>query len=794
MKHKIIIAAVLSLAAVNANALEWKSGKTVTLVCDTVDMAPVARSASLMLKGDLKRVLDADLVVRRSGKARGNSIVAEIDAAAFAYKKEAFRIVADRNVIRILGSDSHGIAYALLEVSRLLGVSPWEWWADSQPRRLDTFTLSADYRSEQAPSVEYRGIFVNDEDWGLMPWASKTYEPSAVKGQIGPKTNARIFELLLRLRANCYWPAMHECTRPFFMTPGNRETAQRYGIYIGGSHCEPMASSAATEWRMRGKGEYDYVNNSANVKTFWEDRVRDVARQPILYTLGMRGVHDGAMQGAKGVEEQKKVLETVIADQRRMLSHYVDKDLTRVPQLFIPYKEVLDVYNAGLKVPDDVCLVWCDDNYGNVRHFPTAAERARKGGNGIYYHVSYWGRPHDYLWLGTFSPSLMFQQMSEAWHKGIQRFWILNVGDIKPVEYQIELFMDMAWQMNSVYPGQTDADRELQPDNRWLADHERNFYSREFGQEIGGRVLPLMLESYRLAYIRKPEFLGNTRCEEWGNKNYEIINDLPWSENYINRRLSQYKALADSADSISRLVSEEKRDEYYQLVEYPLKAAAQMNDKLLLAQLARHGKVEWERSDMAYDSIAALTLRYNEGFHNNGKWNRMMDFMPRMQPVFKRVPHTTVDTPLPADCSYIAAFNAADCSSGKPLVWQGLGYEGKAAGIAKGGTLGFNFNADGTMTADSVTIEVRLVPTHPMDSGKLRFAISLDGCTPVMAEYQTEGRSEEWKVNTLRGQAIRSFILRLDKRTDLHNIKITAIDEGVVLDQIMVSAATSSPH
>ena len=197
---------------------------------------------------------------------------------------------------------------------------------------------------------------------------------------------------------------MHECTQPFFLTKGNREVAKKFGIYIGGSHCEPMASSTAGEWSRRGKGEYDYVNNSTSVRNFWEERVKEVDGQEILYTVGMRGVHDGAMNGARTVEEQKRVLERVFADQRSLLQQYVNKDVTKVPQVFIPYKEVLDVYNAGLEVPEDIALMWCDDNYGYIKHFPTEAERARKGGNGIYYHVSYWGRPHDYLWLGYIQP------------------------------------------------------------------------------------------------------------------------------------------------------------------------------------------------------------------------------------------------------------------------------------------------------------------------------------------------------------------------------------------------------
>ena len=804
------LAIVGMMLSLGSYAFDLKSGNAVIVEADTSSMQPVAKTALKMLQGDIQKVLGSQMKVQKTHPSAKSLIVLTKDAAAFAYKKEAFELKSTGGNLYIKGSDDHGLAYGILEVSRLLGVSPWEWWADAKPKHLDSFSLKDGYQNAQAPSVEFRGIFINDEDWGLMPWSGKNYEPSDVKGHIGPKTNARIFELLLRLRANTYWPAMHECTKPFFLTEGNREVARQYGIYIGGSHCEPMASNAAGEWKVRGNGKYDFVNNKENVLRFWENRVKEVAGQPILYTIGMRGVHDGPMQGAKTIEEQKTVLDSVLKAQRMMLAKYVNKDVTQVPQLFIPYKEVLDVYHAGLKVPDDVCLVWCDDNYGMVRHFPTAEERARKGGNGIYYHVSYWGRPHDYLWLGTFSPSLMFQQMSEAWHKGIQKFWILNVGDIKPAEYQIELFLDMAWNMNSIYPGDN-ADKELMPNNEWLVQHEQNFWTREFGKEMARKMLPVMQESYRLAYIRKPEFLGNTRCEEW-DKKYSVITDLPWSEEYILNRLADYKALADKANVIGKMLDKaiakgelpkERKDEFYQLFKYPVQAAAQMNNKLLYAQLARHGKTPavklvasgkenskevgadyWAMSDAAFDSIARMTKVYNEGYYNHGKWNLMMDFQPRKQPVFNRVPHSVASSPLVKDEETLARWNAADCTFGHPIAWYGLGYEGKAAGIAKNTEIGFDFSGK-KIVGDSVTIELRMVPTHPMDDKNLRIALSLDGGKTVVEHYQTEGRSEQWKVNTLQFQARIRITLPIAKMKK-HRICVKALDDGVVLDQVYV--------
>lgn len=751
-----------------------RSDQPIKLACDNAEEKVVQTALKLFIR-DYQSVFSASAAV---DARQGNIIVGTVgkspllktvsaDVSALAGKKQAFllQVLPDGKLL-VAGSDSHGTAYGIMELSRLIGVSPWEWWADVTPEKKISFVLPAEYQTLQSPSVEYRGIFINDEDWGLMPWSSQTYEPSDVKGHIGPKTNARIFELLLRLRANTYWPAMHECTLPFFLTEGNRKVAEEYGIFIGSSHCEPMVCSAAGEWRRRGQGDYDYVNNSASVYKFWEDRVKEVAQQGNIYTLGMRGVHDGQMQGAKTVAEQKAVLERVLKDQRGLLQKYVNKDVTTIPQAFIPYKEVLDIYNAGLQVPDDVMLIWCDDNYGYIRHFPTAEERARKGGNGIYYHVSYWGRPHDYLWLGTFSPYLLHQQMKLAYDRGIQKMWVLNVGDIKPAEYQIELFLDMAWNIDEV--------NEI-----GVTAHLKSWLEREFGSNCAEELLPAMEAHYQLSYIRKPEFMGNTREEERDPK-YKVIKDLPWSEQTISERLRSYTVLSDVVERIESNIPADRQDAYFQLVKYPVQAAAQMNRKILTAQFARHSKADWKQSDAAFDSIASLTQQYNS--LQNGKWNRMMDFHPRKLPVFKRVEHTSATEPMMTDRKMLCKWNAMECTYGKPVPYEGLGYERKAAGIRKGSSLTFAFDDYGK---DSVEVEIRLLPSHPLDEKQLRFAISVDEAVPQTVSYETKGRSEEWKENVLRNQAIRKVTLPINKQAS-HKLVITALDEGVVLDQVIL--------
>ena len=751
-----------------------QSGIPVPIACNSSE-EQVVHTALELLRRDLQTVLSATAKVETNtgtiliGTAGRSELIDQsgVDTSVLKGKKQAFLLtVSPEGKLIVAGSDGHGTAYGILEISRLLGVSPWEWWADVTPEKKKLFKLSSKFRSVQSPSVEYRGIFINDEDWGLMPWSNKTYEPSDVNGEIGPRTNERIFELLLRLRANTYWPAMHECTLPFFLTKGNREVAKKYGIFMGASHCEPMACSAAGEWRRRGNGAYDYVNNSAAVYKFWEDRVKEVADQEVLYTLGMRGVHDGKMQGAKTVEEQKAVLDRVLADQRGLIEKYVNKDVTQVPQVFIPYKEVLDIYNAGLQVPDDVTLMWCDDNYGYIRHFPTAEERARKGGNGIYYHVSYWGRPHDHLWLSTMSPSLIYQQMKQAYDQGMQKIWILNVGDIKPAEYQIELFMDMAWNLEAVA-------------QEGVTAHLKHWLERELGTSPAKELLPVMQEYYRLAHIRKPEFMGNTREEE-KDPAYRIVKDLPWSEEFINERLSSYDRLSETVEKVTFRIPADRQSAYFELVKYPVQAAAQMNRKLLFAQLARHGKADWSKSDAAYDSIAALTQHYNS--LENGKWNRMMDFKPRKLPVFNRVERKEATTPMIQERSAIYQWNGMDASKGNFIGHEGLGYAGRAAGILMGKALTFSFS---DWKADVVEVEVRLLPNHPVHGTQLRFSVSIDGAEPKVISYETKGRSEEWKENVLRNQAIRKIVLPVSGKKS-HQLEIKALDEGVVLDQVML--------
>ena len=775
---------ILLCHAKNQSDFVLRSSQSFTIACDTAVEKNVVVTALGIFSGDCGRVLAATPQIT---KEKGDILIGTYDQCSalkklakrgvlniekLKGKKESFIIKVIRwkkkSVLVVAGSDKRGTAYGIMELSRLLGVSPWEWWADVTPAPLTAFTLKYDYQDFQSPSVAYRGIFINDEDWGMNPWSSMTYEPSGIKGRIGPQTHRRIFELLLRLRANMFWPAMHSCSLPFYFTPGNKEVADAYGIYIGTSHCEPMLRNTNGEWAKEGNGAYDYLHNRASVYQFWEKRVKQVAHSDNVYTLGMRGIHDGRMIGPKSLEEQKSVMKEILIDQRKMLKELVNKDLTKVPQVFIPYKEVLKIYRAGLKVPDDVTLMWCDDNFGYLRHFPDSIERARSGGNGIYYHISYWGVPHDYLWLCSTQPAQIYQQMCQAYESGIQKMWILNVGDIKPAEYDTELFLDMAWNINKVK--QEGVYAHL---NHWLA--------REFGKTVGAQLSFVMNEYYRLAEIRKPEFMANTYSYS-GDSIHRIIHDLPWSEKYIRERLKDYNELSDKVEEIKKEIPEARRNAYFELAKYPVQAAAEMNRKLLTAQLARHGKADWKESDAAFDSIMSLTRIYNS--LAGGKWNRMMDAQPRRLIVFERVPHEVVATPMVKDHHPIVLFNGSDYDKviGKSERCDGLGYGEKALILKKNSSVEYSITGK---VSDSLLVEMRMIPTQPVVGNKLRILVSLDDNQEQVAEYQAAEWSGEWKENVLSNHAIRRMLF-ITRGKGVHKLVVKALDEGVVIDQIAV--------
>ena len=683
------------------------------------------------------------------------------------------QVVADgkRRSLVIVGSDDRGTAYGLMTLSRMIGVSPWKWWADVSVVHRDTFALQSDFLRIESPCVAYRGFFLNDEDWGLMPWASNNYEPrmraaaggdpSPVKGEIGPYTHEKIFELMLRLKANLFWPAMHGCSKPFYTVDGNQQAAEKYGIIVSTSHCEPMMCNINGEWNKTKHGEYNWKTNRIGVSDYWEKRVKRLAStSDCVYTLGMRGTHDGPMEGYKGAEAQKNALSEVIVSQRELLAKHVNNDLTQVPQQFVPYKEVLDAYRSGLEVPDDVTLVWCDDNYGYIRHFPTAEEQKRSGGHGVYYHLSYWGRPHDYLWLATTSPALIHEQLVKGYDNGICRLWVMNVGDIKPAEYLISLTMDMAWNI------------DFFRSHGALYDHLISWY----GEQLGISSVPLAniwRDYYNLSFAHRPEFLGGTRVEEKDSR-WKQISDLQLNAKEIEERLSRCdKMLSDMLFKIRPLVPTQRMDAWFQLVEYPISAMVYQNRKHLVAQLARHEvdtispSMYWERVREAERQIDTLTAYYND--LGNGKWKGMMSAAPRNLPVFQSVKEQTFSSPMPTGLVGDLVFVSAEC----------IGHS-----IALNET--FSCDLPSVDASDSIEVELHLLPLHPLNEQSLRFEVSIDGAQRQVCDIRTVGRSEEWKQNVLYNRALRKLKFRMPLTRMRHRLEIRPLDETLYLQKVIV--------
>lgn len=507
----------------------------------------------------------------------------------------------------IVGSDRRGTAFGVFGLSEAMGVSPWYWFGDVPVTQRSALFVGAGTYTEPSPGVKYRGIFLNDEDWGLNPWAEQVFDPS---GQIGPATHVRIFELLLRLRANYIWPAMHNVTKAFYTVAGNKDIAENYAIVVGTSHHEPMLRNTS-EYSTTTLGAYNYWTNRANIYNFWEQRVIETATNESIYTVGMRGLGDDAMITPPGLTTQQKADELenfIIPDQRQMLSDHVNANAALVPQVFVPYKEALVLYQTGMQVPDDITLCWPDDNHGYIRQLSSAAERARGGGSGVYYHLSYWGPPKSYLWILTTPPAMTCEELMKAWDYEARRIWIANVGDLKPGEIGMEFFLRLAW--NPEAYRNFDQHAYLV---QWAA--------RNFGATNAEAIATMLEEYYRLNIIMRPEQLNFT------TSGFSFVSNGDEAQ----QRLDQFAALTASANALYAQLPANQKAAFYEMILYPIRGADLQNRKVLLAERSRLWAAQGRAAttNLALASQAAQNAIFGEtAFYNqtnaNGKWNRTM--------------------------------------------------------------------------------------------------------------------------------------------------------------------------
>jgi hypothetical protein len=544
----------------------------------------------VVIVGTLGRsALIDDLVARGKLKAEGvrgkwESFVIETVEAPMPGVKRA---------LVIAGSDKRGTIFGVYEVSNQIGVSPWSWWADVPVVKRAEIFLKAGRVESGEPVVKYRGIFLNDEAPALTGWAAEKF------GGLNSQFYAKVFELMLRLRANYLWPAMWN--NAFNEDdPENARLADEYGIVMGTSHHEPMIR-AHKEWTVHGKGPWDYAKNEDVLKRFWREGVKRNRAFESMVTLGMRGDGDEPMSEEANVA----LLEKIVADQRKILAEEVTADVTRVPQLWALYKEVQEYYERGMRVPDDVTLLWCDDNWGNIRRLPTEAERKRPGGAGVYYHFDYVGGPRNYKWLNVTPISKVWEQMHLAWQHEATRIWIVNVGDLKPMEFPIEFFLTYAWN-----PARWPYEK--------LGEYSRAWAAREFGAEHASEVAALINGYTKLNRRRTPELLSP---ETFSLVNYREA----------ERVLAEWNDLVVRARKVDAALPEEARAAFMQLVLHPVEACANLNEmlvsagrnKLFASQGRASAKAEGERVRALFAKDAELTRRWDAML--DGKWKHMMD-------------------------------------------------------------------------------------------------------------------------------------------------------------------------
>lgn len=654
MKHLILmLSALVAVSAGHAQvAVHEKSPETkyaftlasprqtAAILYDASDAAVVKRAAELFaadveaVTGRRPQVTSATgetgpavIVGTVGGSAliRRLSEAGKIDTAPLegAWERYLIQTVANplpgiRKALVIAGSDRRGAAYGLFTLSELIGVSPWYWWADVPVKKHAALHVDAPPTYSQTPSVRYRGIFLNDEDWGLTPWASQTFEPE--RGNIGPRTYAKVCELLLRLKANYLAPAMHPVSTSFNQIPENKLVADTFAIVMGSTHCEPLLLNTASEWDTKTMGPWNYDKNKEGINRVLTQRVRENSPYENVYTLALRGLHDGAMSTTLPMHEKVRMLQQALLDQRQILAENIDRPVETVPQAFTPYKEVLEIYSNGLELPDDITIVWPDDNYGYMKRLSGVREQRRTGRSGVYYHVSYLGVPHSYLWFSTTPPSLMYEELRKAYDTTADRLWLVNCGDLKGSEMQVSLFLDMAWDI-----GRFTADNVVSYPARWLAGI--------FGEAYYDRLEAMTREHLRLAFPRKPEYMG------WGyhwnrfDHNCEQLTDTDFSfTNYdeAQRRLEAYRQLGARAEALLHEIGDEARPAFYQLVYYPLRGAELMNRMTLGGQrnrwYARQGRAATnavrDEVQRCYDSLQVITRGYNSLL--GGKWNHMM--------------------------------------------------------------------------------------------------------------------------------------------------------------------------
>lgn len=818
-----------------------ENSRPAQIIVETTNDVAVQRAAKSFAE-DLKRVSGRAASLKHDKKNIGQSAViigaygqsplidelinqGKLDISEIKNQWEAFKIAVIQNpwpkvdqVLVIVGSDRRGAIFGAYDISEKIGVPPWYWFADVPVQQKKNVYITVGSRSEK-PGIRYRGIFINDEDPALSGWALKKF------GGVNSKMYEHVFELMLRLKANYIWPAMWAPKAFHLDDPKNTELADAMGIVVGASHHEPM-TRAQNEWhRLPAEtgagGEWNYLHNRDNLRKFWRGGIErmmskgDGKAYESLITIGMRGDGDEPMSQGTAID----LLETIVADQRKIIEEVTQKPADQTPQLWALYKEVQDYYDQGMQVPDDVTLLFADDNWGQIRRLPTK-NLNRKGGFGVYYHFDYVGAPRNYKWVNTVQIEKVWQQMNLAYERGARDIWIVNVGDIKPAEYPIDFFMKMAWSPEAMTTEQ-------------LARFPQDWAKRQFGEENAEGISKLISQYSQYAARRKPELLNeNTFAVGEVTKQALIRGEF-------DQIMDQWRELMNSAIEMKKLLKPEQQDAYFQLIEHPILALGNLYELYWATawnrQLARSHDARanyfLKIAEKSFARDAALTEQYHS--INNGKWDGMMNqvhmnYVIWNTPTVQSIPSlvkVAADKPVhelnPVPVmknkelthSNIIQFGAADFSrqyNNAGLSWAAISNLGQSSAAM----ISLPQGRPATQLEDKVSLEydfvinatsdlhviLHLSPTlDTIGSSGMRLGVSIDNGKAEIINYHlvpTSGaikipEQQAWSdavINNGHKQTLRFNNIAAGK----HSLKIWRIDDNIILEKIEIRYISNS--
>nr|WP_315155424.1 glycosyl hydrolase 115 family protein [uncultured Flavobacterium sp.] len=721
----------------------------------------------------------------------------KIDGKELKGKNEKFIIQSVKNPFKgveeaviIAGSDKRGTIYGIYELSRQIGVSPWYYWADVPVEHKENLYFEKGIYTDGEPAVKYRGIFLNDEAPALSGWSKATF------GGFNSKFYEKVFELLLRLKANYMWPAMWG--NAFYDDDGsNGPLANEMGIIMGTSHHEPMAL-AQQDWKRyiqknKLQNVWDYSKNKTVLDEFWKTGIERSMNWEKLVTIGMRGDGDEAMSEGTNIS----LLENIVKNQRQIIEKNTKQKAEKTPQVWALYKEVQDYYDQGMRVPDDVILLFCDDNWGNVRKLPDPLKPLHKGGYGIYYHFDYVGGPRNSKWINISPIQRVWEQMNLSYEHGVDKVWIVNVGDLKPMEFPISFFLEMAW-------------NPKQFNSKNLFKYTENWTAQQFGKKHAGKIAEL-LNTY-------PRYNRRVTPEMLKSKTYSLEN-----YNEFETVVNDYRNLALEAYRLYDEIPKQYKDAYFQLVLYPIDACSNLYE-MYFAQ-AKNQKLAEEKNVsanyyadkvkvyFARDSI--LQNKYNNEIAG-GKWTHMMDQMrigynnwhDEAKNILPEVTYI-LENSKPAKKVFkekngyvsIEAENFSKLNNSDKIHWEVIPDFGKTeAGITTfpqnaypkdNENIFVEYEIDFTSSGE-FTVQLLLAPTLNFNSNKgLRYEISFDGEKPQTVNFNGHYRGElgKWQAE----QIIKSSVKLSVSKSGKHTLRFRVLEPGIVLQKILIDTGGLLP-